>query len=137
MLPTVCACTKLRRSARAITAFYDAALEGSGLTAPQFSLLRLLERSGPSSLTGFAEATGHDRTTISRTVSALREQGLVQAADSSDKRARMIEIAPAGRSAIEQGKRAWEAAEAQVDALLGGERTQLFAMLDRIEEMRP
>lgn len=137
MLSTVCACTKLRRSARAVTAFYDAALEGSGLTTPQFSLLRMLARSGPCSLTQFSEHTGHDRTTISRTVGALRDQGLVQPAKGEDKRAHMIELAPAGREAIARCNPAWEAAEARVDALLGGDRAALFALLDRIEDIRP
>lgn len=133
MLSTVCACTKLRRSARAVTAFYDAALEGSGLTTPQFSLLRMLARSGACSLTQFSEYTGHDRTTISRTVGALRDQGLVQPAKGEDKRARMIELAPAGREAIARCGPAWEAAEARVDTLLGGDRAALFALLDKIE----
>lgn len=137
MLETVCTCTKLRRSARAVTAFYDAALDGSGLTTPQFSLLRMLARSGPCSLTEFADHTGHDRTTISRTVGALRDAGLVQNAKTSDQRARRIELAPAGHAAIARSSVAWEAAEARVDALLGGKRAQLFALLDRIEDIRP
>jgi DNA-binding MarR family transcriptional regulator len=137
MISTVCACTKLRRSARAVTAFYDAALEGSGLSTPQFSLLRMLDRSGPCSLTAFAERTGHDRTTISRTVGALRDQGLVCLADGPDQRTRVITLAPAGRDAIARGTPAWEAAERRVDELLGADRTQLFALLDRIEDLRP
>lgn len=134
MLATVCACTKLRRSARAITAFYDAALEGSGLTTPQFSLLRLLDRSGRCSLTAFAEHTGHDRTTISRTVGALRALGLVQAVGGdTDRRATLIELTPEGSAAIARCLPAWEEAEAQVDEMLAGDRAQLFALLDRIE----
>jgi DNA-binding MarR family transcriptional regulator len=137
MSPARCTCTRLRRSARAVTAFYDTALEGSGLTTPQFSLLRLLARSGPCSLTEFAEHTGHDRTTISRTVGSLRQSGLVQPADSDDRRQRMIELSPAGRDAIARAISAWEAAEARVDTLLGGDRETLFALLDRIEDIRP
>jgi len=137
MLSTACTCTKLRRSARAVTAFYDAALEGSGLTTPQFSLLRLLARSGPCSLTEFAEHTGHDRTTISRTVGALRKAGLIQPAEAKDQRTHMIELAPAGREAIARCAPAWEAAEARVDALLGDDRARLFALLDRIEDVGP
>ena len=137
MLPTLCACTKLRRSARAVTAFYDAALDGSGLTTPQFSLLRLLARAGACSLTQFAEHTGHDRTTISRTVGTLRQHGLVQPAKGEDRRERMIELSPAGREAIARSLPAWEAAEARVDALLGGDRATLFALLERIEDIRP
>jgi DNA-binding MarR family transcriptional regulator len=137
MLPTHCACTKLRRSARAVTAFYDAALDDSGLSTPQFSLLRLLDRSGPCSLTAFAEHTGHDRTTISRTVGALRDHGLVRFAEGGDQRARIVELAPAGKAAIARCLPAWEAAERHVDDLLGQDRVALFALLDRIEDIRP
>jgi hypothetical protein len=37
-----CACTTLRRAARAVTAAYDAALAPSGLRITQFSILRKL-----------------------------------------------------------------------------------------------
>ena len=41
---TPCACSTLRRAARAVTAVYDAALAPSGLRITQFSILRKLAR---------------------------------------------------------------------------------------------
>ena len=46
-------------------------------------------------------------------------------------------IAPAGEAAIEGARSGWEAAEARIDAILGEDRATLFALLDRIEVLRP
>lgn len=137
MIPTTCACTKLRRSARAVTALYDAALEPTGLTTPQFSLLRMLVRSGPCSVTGLSERTGHERTSISRMVAGLRDRGLIALTPAGDHRERIVTITPGGEAAIESARAGWEAAEARIDAILGDDRATLFGLLDRIEGLRP
>lgn len=136
MLDTHCACNKLRRSARILGAVYDEALAATGLTVAQFSLLRMLERAGPCSLTAFGEATGYDRTTLNRTLAPLEKAGFVACSCGDDKRARIVEITPAARAVMKRGVPLWEAAQARVEAALGGERNALFALLDRIEGLR-
>jgi DNA-binding MarR family transcriptional regulator len=136
MLTTHCACNKLRRSARILGGVYDEALAPTGLSVAQFSLLRMLERAGPCSLTAFGAATGYDRTTLNRTLAPLEKAGLVACACGDDRRARIVEITPAARAALKKGHPLWEEAQAKVDAALGGERAALFALLDRIEGLR-
>jgi DNA-binding MarR family transcriptional regulator len=136
MLATHCACNKLRRSARILGAVYDEALASTGLTIAQFSLLRMLERAGPCSLTAFADATGYDRTTLNRTLAPLEKAGFVACSCGDDKRARIVEITPAARAVMARGAPLWEAAQAKVEAALGGERGALFTLLDRIEGLR-
>lgn len=136
MLSTHCACNKLRRSARILGGVYDEALTPTGLSVAQFSLLRMLERAGPCSLTAFGEATGYDRTTLNRTLAPLEKAGFVACSCGNDRRARIVEITPAARAALKQGQPLWEAAQAKVEAALGGERDALFALLDRIEGLR-
>jgi len=136
MLDTACTCNKLRRSARILGGVYDEALAGSGFTVAQFSLLRMLQRAGPCSLTAFGEATGYDRTTLNRTLAPLEKAGFVACASGADKRARIVEITPAARIALRQAQPLWEDAQAKVEAALGGERDALFALLDRIEGLR-
>lgn len=136
MLDTHCACNKLRRSARILGAVYDEALAATGLTVGQYSLLRMLERAGPCSLTAFGEATGYDRTTLNRTLAPLEKAGFVACTCGADKRARIVEITPAARTVMKRGAPLWEAAQAKVAAALGGERDALFALLDRIEGLR-
>ena len=136
MLDTHCACNKLRRSARILGAVYDEALAPTGLTVAQFSLLRMLERAGPCSLTEFGEATGYDRTTLNRTLAPLEKAGFVACASGDDRRARIVEITPAARAVMKRGAPLWEVAQAKVEAALGGERAALFALLDRVEALR-
>lgn len=136
MLYSVCACTKLRRSARIISALYDEALEPSGLSSAQFSLLRLLDRAGPSTLTEFAEATGHDRTTLSRTLRPLEAERLVAFAPGSDRRSRVVRLTDEGERRMRDAKPLWDEAQQSMEKLLGPEQPRLFALLDRIERLR-
>lgn len=137
MLDTVCACNKLRRSARVITAIYDEAMAPSGFTVAQFSLLRMLQRAGPCSLTEFATATGHDRTTLNRTLRPLEDAGYVSSCAGDDQRARIVKITGKAREAMRSAHPYWEAAQAKVDAALGADRDALFSILDRVEDLRP
>jgi DNA-binding MarR family transcriptional regulator len=136
MLPTVCTCAKLRRSARIVSAFYDEALAPAGISVAQFSLLQMLERAGPSSLSGFASATGLDRTTLNRTLKPLEKAGLVSSATGDDQRSRIVELSAAGAEHVRRAQPFWEAAQRRVEAQLGGERPALFALLDKVEGLR-
>lgn len=137
MLDTVCACNKLRRSARVITAIYDETMAPSGFTVSQFSLLRMLQRAGPCSLTEFAHATGHDRTTLNRTLKPLEEAGYIASTPGKDQRARIVMITDEARQAMRAAQPYWEEAQTKVDAALGGDREALFSILDRVESLKP
>lgn len=136
MLETSCACGKLRRSTRVITAIYDEALAPSGFSVVQFSLLRMLGRAGPSSLTEFAAATGHDRTTLNRTLGPLEKSGHITSGPGADQRARIVSLTDKGREAIQVAEPYWQAAQAKVDNALGPDRDALFSILDRVETLR-
>ena len=138
MLSTICVCAKLRRSARIVSALYDQALAPSGLTVAQFSLLRMLQRAGPCSLTALAEATGHDRSTLNRTLRPLERDGLVDSQPcGKDQRARIVSVTDAARAAMRQAQPHWQAAQARICEALGeGDQDRLFASLDRIEALR-
>lgn len=126
-----CVCTRLRRAARAANTLYDAALAPAGLTTPQFALLRTLARTGACSLTAFGAATGHDRTTLNRTVGALEREGFVQSCAGADKRQRMVSLTDSGRAAIDRATPLWEQAQAEMAQQI--DTGTLFALLDRVE----
>jgi DNA-binding MarR family transcriptional regulator len=137
MLDTICVCAKLRRSARIVSVLYDEALAPSGLSVAQFSLLRMLQRAGPCSLTALAAATGHDRTTLNRTLRPLEAAGLVDSSPcGEDQRARIVQVTEKARAAMRAAQPHWEAAQARIRAALGADHDRLFASLDRIEELR-
>lgn len=137
MLETICACNKLRRSARIVSALYDEALAPSGLSVALFSLLRMLQRAGPCSLTELAEATGHDRTTLNRTLRPLETAGFVASRPGDDRRARIVEVTDSARAAMRTGQPHWDAAQARITEALGPDYPRLFALLDRVEALRP
>jgi DNA-binding MarR family transcriptional regulator len=137
MIDVACACSKLRRSARIVSNLYDEALAPSGMTVAQFALLRWLKRLGPCSMTAFAEATAYDRTTLNRTLGALQKAGFVGSTASEDQRVRIVAVTEQGETAIRAALPGWSEAEARIDAVLGPARADLFALLDRVETLRP
>jgi len=136
MATSKCACTRLRRAARTVSAVYDEALAPAGLTVVQFALLRALQRVGPCSLTALSAETGHDRTTLNRTLKPLLAAGWISGGEAG-RRSRSLALTDEGRAAIARAAPHWEATQARIDDALGGQRQQLFALLDRIEELRP
>lgn len=136
MLPTICVCNKIRRSARIVSAFYDEALAPAGLTVARFSLLRMLERAGPSSLSDFAEATGYDRTTLNRTLAPLVAEGLVDLGPGKDRRSRTVAITDLAKQVMHRTQPYWNQAQARIQDALGPDYSKFFEILDRIEEMR-
>src|SRR3546814_19645743 len=126
MLSTVCACNKLRRSTRIVSALYDEALAPSGLTVAQFSLLRMLQRAGPSSLSDFAAASCYDRTTLNRTLGTLEEKGLIRSEPGQDRRSRIVPITDQAKQAMSRAKPLWEEAQARVETANGPDHPRLL-----------
>jgi hypothetical protein len=77
-----CTCFKVRRLARQLTARYDSALAGSGLTVTQYAALSTLARADePLPVARLARELGMDRTTTSRLVHPLERDGRLARAD--------------------------------------------------------
>jgi DNA-binding MarR family transcriptional regulator len=118
-----CACFNLRKTARAITQFYNAILQPSGLLVTQFSLLVTLARDNPTPISSLAEALGMDRTTLSRNLKPLQHQGLVHLApDEADQRIQLVALSAEGRAAVLAAMPLWQQAQQQVVAQFGAER---------------
>jgi DNA-binding MarR family transcriptional regulator len=109
-----------------MTALYDALLERAGLTLPQFSMLRTLQRLGPQPMTRLAEEVRLDRTTLTRNLRPLRARKWIEIARGADHRQRTVSLTRAGESAIARALPAWGRAQAAVEARLGGDRLRLL-----------
>lgn len=134
---TQCACTRVRRAARALTDHYDRALAPAGLKVTQFSVLRTIARLEPVSVSALAAEMALDRSTLGRNLTLLKRARLVRMADGDDLREWAVSLTAAGRRAVEQAVPLWEGAQAQVRTLLGGSSVQaLFEMLSKVEELR-
>src|SRR2546423_11508459 len=118
-----CACTTLRKAARAVTRFYDAAIERAGITTTQFAVLRAAERAGTVTMSRVADDLVMDRTSLYRTVAPMLRDGWLRSAPSDDDaRAKCVVITPLGRSRMACAAREWDVVQARVVAHIGHRR---------------
>src|SRR5712691_3271022 len=121
-----CACASLRRAARAVTQAYDAALQGTGLRATQFTLLQALERKGTSPQTALGELLALDSTTLSRTLRPLARAGWIRAGAGPDRREVRWSLTPAGRRRLARARPAWERAQSRLRSRVGAKHWKLL-----------
>lgn len=136
MISAHCTCAKVRRAARVLSRVYDEALAPAGLRLTQLSLLRSVQRLGDARISEVAEATGHERSTLTRTLRVLAQEGLVALGGGDDLRTRRVAVTDRGRSAIERALPYWKGVQQRVDAALGADkRASLSALLDDLERL--
>jgi DNA-binding MarR family transcriptional regulator len=111
---TDCYCTQFRRSARALTRLYDAALKDHGIRITQFSLLRALERLGAATISELAEEIVVDKTTMSRNVKLLSGAGWVTYEATEDLREKRFRLSPAGKEKLKESTESWCVAQGQI-----------------------
>ena len=113
-----CLCTNLRRTARAISSIYDAALAPAGIKITQFSLLRAVERREPVAISELADEVVLDRTTLARNLAPLERDGLLLLSAGADQRVTEVSLTRKGRERIERALPLWAATQSEVSRLL-------------------
>jgi DNA-binding MarR family transcriptional regulator len=121
--PRNCMCHNLRQAARAITQAYDEALRPTGLRATQHSLLRVLEITGPVSVSTLAVRAVMDRTTLARNLDLLEREGLVRIQSGEDARVREVSLTAAAHKRLAAALPFWKQAQAQLTSRLGPARS--------------
>lgn len=115
-----CTCAKLRRLTRRVTAVYDRVMVPLGMTVTQYSLLSQLRRLEGQSVSRIAHQLDMDRTSLTRTLAPLVALGWVEVRPSAlDARVRCIHLSADGLAARQRMRPHWQAAQLQVNALLG------------------
>ncbi|WP_339123478.1 MarR family winged helix-turn-helix transcriptional regulator [Pseudonocardia sp. D17] len=114
-----CLAVRVRLIARAVTALYDGALDGHGVTIAQLNLLAALGRIGPCPPATLGATLQLERSTVSRNLGLLMRHGWIEACSSDAKGVREVAITPAGRAKIESVVPAWRRAQEQAAELLG------------------
>src|SRR5262249_52397929 len=114
-----CACFKLRKASRAITQYYDAALEPCGIKVTQFTLLVALALSGPVPVGVLAEELVLDRTTLTRNVALLTRDGLAEMVPGQDKRVKLLRLSASGRQLLARAIPLWEEAQTSIVNRIG------------------
>ncbi len=117
-----CACSQIRRTARALSVLYDEFLESSGLTVTQYALLVSIGRAEQISRTSLAARLGMERTTLTRNLRPLERENLVGEKTGEDRRERVLALTPRGRKQLTRSYPLWEQAQCAFFTQFGRER---------------
>ena len=132
----VCACMSLRKTARAVTRFFERVMAESGLHVTQFTLLQALARTGPMTLSALAERLVMDRTTLTRNLRPLIARRLVSVSPGADRRQRAVALTERGREAFAATLSSWREAQSRFVMSLGeGAWSELLSGLDAAVEV--
>jgi DNA-binding MarR family transcriptional regulator len=135
MLDT-CLCHRTRMAARAVTRAYDEALRPTGLRATQAAVLAGVGARGAQSIKALADLLAMDRSTLTRNLRPLDEQGLVALGPEQRHRRRTLHLTARGEAALRETLPLWEAAQADAKRELGtrwgGVHQAIGALSERI-----
>lgn len=116
-----CYCTNLRRSANAISDFYDNALKNAGLTVSQYYLLINLSRLGKANITHWAQRVGLDRSTMVRNIKPLESRGLIEKTEGHGK---TFTLSENGKKALSEAVVIWNETQKKIKNFLGEEDSE-------------
>ena len=133
---TACYCMKIRRASAVITKLYDQLLDGSGITARQFSLLFKVSTAEHCSVRELADATELDRSTLARNLKPLYQKGLIADAKEMGARNSRLELTPEGKETLQHAGALWKEAQERVRLKLGKRRVaELDKLIGLLEEL--
>ena len=113
-----CACSALRRASRAITQHYERHFRGSGLRATQFTILATLAQIGPLSISELSAQLGLDRTTLSRNLRLIEDEGWIALLGHDDQRVRKMTLTHKGMKKASAALVFWKRADSSVAPIL-------------------
>ena len=119
-----CTLGQMRMATRLVTQIYDEILQPCGLRATQFSLLASVALMGPATMSLLAEKAVMDRTTLTRNLKPLEEQGLIVVAPGDDRRTRQVAISRRGQEVVAYAIPLWKEAQAHIAKGLGDKPTR-------------
>ena len=117
-----CTCFNLRKTTRAVTALFDEVLNPIGLRATQLTLLAILSRTDNWTVTRLSQTLVMDRTTLTRNLKPMQEQGWVLIRKGEDRRTRTLALSSKGRRLLEKAVPLWDKAQKEVMQRLGNVR---------------
>jgi len=131
-----CACFNVRKSARVLTQHFDTAMQSIDLRATQFTILGILSAYSGITVTELADLLMMDRTTLTRNLRPLENQGLVKTRPGEDRRTRLIELSKKGKNKLEKAIPLWKQAQKDVTDYMGKNRfTDFLTELNYVEKI--
>ena len=114
-----CVCNTLRMVSRVVTQLYDDCLRPSGLRVTQFSILAAVARLAEASLKQLEDELAIDQTTLTRSLTLLERDGVLERAAHPDGRIKAMRLTSKGRRALEAARPLWAQAQGSVLRELG------------------
>ena len=115
-----CYCSLLRAATRKIGSVYDDVLAPLGVNIAQYSLLRMIQRLQPVSLTALGRNAELDRSTVGRNVRVLERMGLVEMGrGEDDHREAVVSLAVRGAQVLDEAAPLWEECQREIETRLG------------------
>jgi DNA-binding MarR family transcriptional regulator len=128
-----CACHKVRMAARAVTRAYDDALRPVGLRATQLAVLVAIAVEGAMSITALAKFMVMDRSTLTRNLRPLEEEGHVAIGLEGWRRSRTLGVTEKGRSRLAEALPLWKHAQETLRRKLGEQNwVKIHSDLDQL-----
>ena len=114
-----CLAARVRVIARTVTAIYEEAIGGHGITIAQVNLLAALGVAGPCSPARLGEVLQLERSTMSRNLDLLLKNRWARATAADAKGVREVELTAAGAKKVASVLPAWREAQEETARLLG------------------
>ncbi len=122
-MATDCLASRVRRLERTVSRIYDGALRGTGITAPQLSLLAAVELAGPTTAAFVGKLLDLEKSTVSRNLARLADAGLIETDGS-------LRTTSRGSATIRECHPLWRRAQQQLREALAPGELELVAALE-------
>lgn len=133
MVRDACLCLHVQRAARVLARRFDEAFRPFNLTNGQFSLLMALNQPTPPTIGTVAKVLASDRTTLTAALKPLERRGLViTTPDDTDRRARRLQLTPAGLTLLGAALPVWKAEHAALEAGVDGAGSPATSLRDML-----
>ena len=116
---TVCHCLKMRRSAENVIHYYDEALQPSGITVRQYSLLYQIQIHPGCTVRELSEAKELDRSTLARSLKSLFRSGYIVDKKEPGTRDSNLHLTDVGAAVCSHAGRLWEMAQQTYEEKIG------------------
>ena len=130
-----CICINLRRASNAVTEYYDRALDSTGISVNQYSLLSHIVKIAPCTTSSLADEVMLERTTLTRNLKRLLEDGYI--CDLAESRARdhKYVLTEKGEAVLNQARPLWRQAQEDIRCNIGEkDLNQFMETLNRLQE---
>jgi DNA-binding MarR family transcriptional regulator len=114
-----CAAFNFRRTARAVTRMYDAAMQKSGIRSTQFAILVGIAKNQPIAIVALGDILVIDTSTLTRSLHLLRKQGLITVSERSTRRQRFLGLTPKGESTLARALPYWRKMQCEFQTAVG------------------